>query len=199
MGRKGRKPLFLFNKLFFLEPRLLEIIRRLIAVSSMGLSPPRQDLCRPPSLRDPRSGAVTGRKYHCPLCLSSPPPEAIRVLLIGWLARPPKRSLRALSAWLGAHHPGPGNVSDECVFSCQCEKENKSPQYSDAEKIRKTATLFQKYFFQGTNLLFKPAILIKSDDYCKAEAWPQNGHELRPKQAKRPKTAPFSAFSIGKM
>nr|MBQ4456668.1 hypothetical protein [Clostridia bacterium] len=40
--------------------------------------------------------------------------------------------------------------------------------------------------------------MIKSDDYCKAEAWPQNGHELIPKQAKRPKTAPFSAFSKGK-
>ncbi len=34
----------LFVKLFFLEPRLLEIIRRLIAVSSMGLSPPAGSL-----------------------------------------------------------------------------------------------------------------------------------------------------------
>ena len=82
-------------------------------------SHPRQDLCRSPSLRDPRSGAVTGRKYHCPLCLSSPPPEAIRVLPIGTIARPPKRSPRAPSAWLRAHHPNTGNVSHECVFSCQ--------------------------------------------------------------------------------
>ena len=35
---------YLFVKLFFLEPRLLEIIRRLIAVSSMGLSPPAGSL-----------------------------------------------------------------------------------------------------------------------------------------------------------
>ena len=107
------------------------------------LTPGRISVGRPHCVI-PVRGAVTGRKYHCPLCLSSPPPEAIRVLLIGWVARPSKRSLCAPSAWLGAHHPGTGNVSDECVFSCQCEEENKSPQYSEAEKIRKTATLFQK-------------------------------------------------------
>ena len=97
-------------------------------------SHPRQDLCRPPSLRDPRSGAVTGRKYHCPLRLLSPPPGATRVLLIGTIARPPKRSHGAPSAWLRAHHPNTGNVSHECVFSCQRGPFRKPPPLTRARE-----------------------------------------------------------------
>ena len=107
-----------YCKLFFPEPRLREINRRLAAdqlhrpLTSCRISASRPHCVIP-------YGAVAGRKYHYALHLSSPSPEAIRILSNGTIARPPKRSLGAPLTWLGAPHPGTGNVSVECIFCFQ--------------------------------------------------------------------------------
>ena len=81
MSHSFFEPQLIQPKLFLPGPRLRDLIRRLTAFSSMGLSPPSGSL-RPLSVRDPLfTGAVTKRKYHYPLRLLWPTPGATRISL----------------------------------------------------------------------------------------------------------------------
>ena len=95
------------------HPGSRESIRRRLAAFSWESNPCR-DLLQPPL------SSAAGRKYHCPLRVSSHIAAAILPFQNGYWSLILTESSRILwSCSRGSADPGT-KVPDECVFSCQC-------------------------------------------------------------------------------